>query len=472
MLPWLIMTSTETVSESAAAVSDDPKPGRHVVMAVTCIALLMASVDQTSVATAVASLQTELDAPVTWVMWTITAYALGQIVAMPLAGRLSDQFGRKRIFLGAVMLFTIASLLCATSTNIYMLIVFRTLQALGGGAFMPSAVGIVSDAFGRNRDRAIGLFTSVLPIGGLIGPVVGALMVTFWSWRGIFLINIPLGIIVLVLGLWVLPESTRSSRGRLDLLGIGLFVLGMVGVMVALTNLGSGGASPAGFAVPLALGGVFLGLFVWRSAAASDPFVPLRLLVRREFAVLNIVNLLSGAATIGFGSIMALYAVDRYGLSILQAGAMLTARAIGTIAVAGVAALAIRRTGYRWPMRIGFVLTAMGFAGVAIPPPAAIPVIVWLGASAVVVGIGMGISIPSNNNAGLDILPRDIAAIAGIRGMARQTGGIIGVSVIAAISAGSGDPAATQAWAFLIFGGILLALLPLISFVPERRGSW
>ena len=465
------MTSSETVSETRAPVSDEPKPGRHLVMAVTCIALLMASVDQTSVATALPNLQTELGAPVTWVMWTITAYALGQIVAMPLAGRLSDQFGRKRIFLGAVVLFTVASLLCALSTNIYMLIVFRTLQALGGGAFMPSAVGIVSDVFGRNRERAIGLFTSVFPIGGLIGPVVGAILVTFWSWRGIFLINIPLGIIVLVLGLLVLPESRRSSRARLDLLGIGLFVLGMVGVMFALTSLGTGGPSLAGFVVPLAAGGAFLGLFVWRSATASHPFVPLRLLARREFAVLNTINLLSGAATIGFGSIMALYAVDRYGLSILEAGAMLTARAIGTITVAGAAALAIRRTGYRWPMRIGFVLTAIGFAGIAIPPPAGIPVTVWLGASAIVIGIGMGISIPSNNNAGLDILPRDIAAIAGIRGMARQTGGIIGVSVIAAISASSGDPAATQAWAFLIFAVILLALLPLISFVPERRGT-
>ena len=103
---------------------------------------------------------------------------------MPVAGKLSDQFGRKTIFMCAVAVFTTASLCCGLSNSIYLLIALRGVQALGGGCFMPSASGIVSDQFGPDRDRALAMFTSILPIGGIVGPVLGGLFVTYWSWRG------------------------------------------------------------------------------------------------------------------------------------------------------------------------------------------------------------------------------------------------------------------------------------------------
>src|SRR5579862_7278307 len=119
---------------------------------------------------------------------------------MPTAGTISDMYGRKKVFIGAVVLFTTASLCCGLATNIYMLVALRALQALGGGAFMPSATGIVTDLFGADRDRAIGMFTSIFPIGVIVGPVLGGVFVTYWSWRGIFLVNIPVGAALLVLG--------------------------------------------------------------------------------------------------------------------------------------------------------------------------------------------------------------------------------------------------------------------------------
>ena len=122
---------------------------------------MMASVDQTIVATALPALQHDLHASVNWSSWTITIYALGQILMMPLAGKLGDQFGRKKIFLGAAVLFTAASLCCGFASNIYLLVGLRGLQALGGGAFMPSATGIVAQQFGRDRDRALGLFSKI-----------------------------------------------------------------------------------------------------------------------------------------------------------------------------------------------------------------------------------------------------------------------------------------------------------------------
>jgi MFS family permease len=144
----------------------DPAPsGRFLIFGVTAIALFMASIDQTIVSTALGTLQHDLHTGINWASWTITIYALGQIVAMPVAGVLSDIYGRKRLFLAAVVLFTVASLCCGLATNIYELVSLRALQALGGGAFIPSATGIVSDQFGANRDRAIGMFTSIFPIG-------------------------------------------------------------------------------------------------------------------------------------------------------------------------------------------------------------------------------------------------------------------------------------------------------------------
>src|SRR5580692_10537464 len=160
--------------------------GRHVVFAVVSLALLMASVDQTIVATALPALQHDLHAQVNWSSWTISIYALGQVLMMPLAGKLGDQYGRKQVFLAAAAVFTVASLCCGLSRSILLLIVFRAIQALGGGAFMPSATGIIAEIFGRDRDRAVGLFASIFPIGGIVGPVLGGLFVTYWSWRGIF----------------------------------------------------------------------------------------------------------------------------------------------------------------------------------------------------------------------------------------------------------------------------------------------
>ena len=164
------------------------------------LALFMASVDQTIVATALPTLQHDLHAPLTWSAWTITVYALGQVLAMPVVGKISDQFGRKRIFLSAVALFTTASLCCGFAPNIYFLVALRALQSIGGGAFLPSANGIVSDVFGRDRDRALGMFTSIFPMGAVAGPAMGGFFIDYWTWRGIFLVNVPIGIVVSIHG--------------------------------------------------------------------------------------------------------------------------------------------------------------------------------------------------------------------------------------------------------------------------------
>lgn len=450
----------------------DPKPRRHLIFAIVAIALFMASVDQTIVATALNTLQHDLSAPVNWSSWTITVYALGQILVMPLAGSLSDQFGRRRVFLVAVALFVTASLCCGLAQNIYMLVALRAVQSIGGGAFTPSATGIVSDQFGRERDRAIGLFSSIFPIGGIVGPVLGGVFTAYWSWRGIFLVNVPIGIVLFVLALVYIPETRGRSGRRLDLVGIALMGSGLLAAMLAIAYLGEDNSSPASplFLVPLGLAAVALAGFVRHSARADHPFLPIRLLIGPGFGVMNVINYFFGVAVLGLGTLVPLYAQERYGMDALESGTLLTARALGMSAVAALAVFALRRTGYRPPMMVGFILAAAGLVLMAIPAP--FSPYLWLAISTAVTGLGMGISLPASNVAVLQLAPENAAAVAGLRGMFRQAGGITGLSIVTAILARSADPGLTQAYALVVLAVVLLLVTPLVFRVPEHRGTW
>ncbi|MGH3406284.1 MAG: MFS transporter [Streptosporangiaceae bacterium] len=436
------------------------------------LALMMASVDQTIVATALPSLQHDLHAEVNWSTWTITVYALGQILVMPLAGKLGDQYGRKKIFLGAAVLFTTASLCCGFANSIYMLIVLRALQSIGGGAFMPTATGIVSQQFGRDRDRAVGLFASVFPLGGIIGPVLGGLFVTYWSWRGIFLVNVPLGIILISAGTVFIPASTWRRDQRLDVRGVVLLGATLLAAMFGVAILGDG-QSPTDpvFLVLECLAVVGLVLFARHTVRSSAPFISAEFLVGRGFGVMNLINFLFGASVLGFAALVPLYAQQRYGLPTLEAGTLLSARGVGAIAAAGLAVALMRRTGYRWPMLIGFSLTAIGLIGMAVSPHG-LPPYTWLSLAAGLTGVGMGVSTPASNNATLQLAPDQSAAVAGLRGMFRQSGAITAVSLTAAVLARSGQPSLAQAHLFVIFALIMLAVLPLLRLVPEHRGRW
>jgi EmrB/QacA subfamily drug resistance transporter len=450
------------------------KDRRKLIFAIVSIGLFMASVDQTIVATALPAIDRELHAGINWSGWTISVYALGQVIAMPMAGKISDMYGRKKVFMISAALFTVSSLACGFAPNITLLLIGRFVQALGGGAFMPSATGIVSDHFGEQRDRAVGMFTSIFPIGGIVGPVLGGLFVSYWSWRGIFLVNVPIGLVLIALTARFIPASATRPTSRIDVTGIlmlaGLIATGMFGI----TYLGSGDVpfySPV-FLVCMACA-VLLGyLFVRHSKTFAAPFVPYRLLRGRGFGIMNLINYLFGAAALGFAALVPLYAADRYGIPPLASGTLLTARAVGMIAVAGVATMALRRTGYRWPMIVGFVILAGGLVMMSVSAP--ISPYAWLATGAGLTGFGMGLSQPASNNASLQLAPDQVAAIAGLRGMFRQSGAITAVSVTTAVIARS--PAAeagiVQAHVLLVFAGILLLMLPLVRFVPEHRGNW
>ncbi len=458
---------------SAPAVPAQALQRRWLIFAIVSIGLFMASIDQTIVATALPAIERDLHAGINWSGWTITVYALGQVIAMPMAGKISDLYGRKKVFGVSAAVFTIASLCCGFAPNMPLLLLPRFIQALGGGAFMPSATGIVSDHFGPERDRAVGMFTSILPVGGIIGPIVGGIFVSYWSWRGIFLVNVPIGILLIALTIKFIPSSpAREASSRIDVPGIALLAVLIATAMFGVSYLGSGRIP---FYSPVFLGAeavalVTLWAFIRHSRRATAPFVPYRLLRGRGFGVMNLINLVYGAAALGFSALVPLYAQNRYDISPLGAGTLLTARAVGMIAVAGVAAMTLRRTGYRRPMIIGFAVLAGGLVLMALSP--GLSAYAWLAIAAAITGFGMGLSVPASNNASLQLAPDQVAAIAGLRGMFRQSGAIIAVSVTTAIIARSSTPGLVQAHVFVVFAILLVLLLPLIRLVPDHHGNW
>jgi EmrB/QacA subfamily drug resistance transporter len=448
-------------------------PHRRLIFAIVSIALFMSSVDQTIVATALPAIQHDFRAHINWSGWTITIYALGQVMAMPVAGKISDQFGRKKVFLVSAVVFVVASLCCGFATNIETLVVLRAIQAIGGGAFMPSATGIVSDHFGRDRDRALGMFTSIFPIGGIVGPIIGGAFVAAWSWRGIFLVNVPIGILLILLAARFIPGGGTRRSARVDIGGVALLGALILAAMFGITYLGTGNTSPASpiFVGSEAIAVVAGWLFVRHSRRHPAPFIPHTLLRGRGFGTMNLINMLYGAAALGFGALVPLYAENRFHITALAAGTLLTARAVGMICVAALAVAALRRTGYRLPMIVGFVVVACGLGVMSATPRGTSPY-AWLAVAAAVTGLGMGLSIPASNNASLQLAPDQVAAIAGLRGMFRQSGAIMAVSITTTIVARSGDPGIAQAHIFVAFAVLLVFAIPLVFLVPDHRGRW
>jgi EmrB/QacA subfamily drug resistance transporter len=452
---------------------DAPVTGRTLIFAICAIGLFMGSIDATIVATALPRIGDALHSRLNWTGWTITIYALGEIIALPLAGKISDQFGRKKVFLVSVVVFTTASLACGLSTTIYMLILLRFVQALGGGAFMPSATGIVADHFGADRDRGIGMFSSIFPIGSMVGPIVGGVITQYWVWRGIFFVNVPVGIVLFVLAWRFIPKTALRDSRRLDFAGVGLLSGTILVGMLTVTLLGERGVSfmSPGVAVSAVATVVLVWLFMRHTRRTDEPIIPLRLLQGRGFLTMNLLNFLYGTAIFGFAVLAPLYAEDRYHLAFSQAGTVTSARGIGMIIVAAVATLALRRTGYRLPMVVGFTTIAFGLFMLSIAPRGLGPYW-WLMIFSLIAGFGLGIASPATNNATMQLAPDDVGAISGVRGMFREIGGVIYIAISTTLLARSHDRGIAQAHIFVIQAVILLLMTGLVYLVPNHRGKW
>lgn len=467
----------ETTDGAADLTKQDPPVRRVRIFSIIGLALMMMALDSTIVATALEALTSGLHTTVNWASWTITVYSFGFVVMLPVSGRLANRFGNRKVFMGSIIVFTIASLCCGLANNIYTLIVLRALQAAGGAGFTPSATGIIVQHFGDARDRYVGLFGSIFPVGGMIGPIFGGLFVTYWSWRGIFLINIPIGLAVAVFLYLYVPRDqprTKPIRSPLDTTGLVLFGIGLLLVMFAVTHLGGSDIrlwSPS-FLAPLVIGIGALWYFLRHINHIENPFIDPRLIHGPGFGIVNLVNVLYGGSAIGLLVLVPLYAINRYGMSAFDAGTLLTAQGIAAITFSSLAAFGLRSTGYRAPMYFGASFIAAGFLLLSSAPWAGIPPYAWLAGAAFLFGVGGGTMNPSSRNAGLQLEPNKAPSIAGLRSMCMQVGRIATISIATAIIAGSSDPGYAQSWIYIAAAVILVCAMPIITRVPEHHGSW
>ena len=454
---------------------------RYFIFASVGLGLLMYTIDSTAVAVAFPNFMKDFHANVLWAAWTISIYLVAITSVMPLMGNLSDNFGRKKVYLISLLLFTGSSLACGLAPNIYSLVAFRFLQGIGGASFLPTAAGIVSDQFPEHRERAIGLFTSIFPIGGIIGPNLGGWIVSEYSWRYIFYINLPIGIGLMVLIMILLKSSKVLSRPRIDFVGASFFFGAILFLMLGLNFIAENFSLSS-----LLLTGIFsvvsfsfLYLFFRHEKKDSNPILDMALLKSRPFLAANVYNMMMGAGIIGVNAFIPFCAISVHNLSTLASGMILTPRSVGVIVASAITSFLLRRWGYRRPMVLGLIILSLstillgdqGFRllrilGIHLGIAEILAVLVML------TGIGAGIALPASNNACIELMPEKVATITGLRGMFRSVGAVFGISVITIILHSSSAPANGFRIAFISFGLGLLFTVPLVFLMPTGTKGW
>ncbi|HTU02169.1 MAG TPA: DHA2 family efflux MFS transporter permease subunit [Candidatus Sulfotelmatobacter sp.] len=476
-------------AEGGQAEHSSPPPSKphrrmrpYFIFAAAGLSLFMYSIDSTAVAVAFPNFISDFGTTVLWAAWTLSIYMIAVTSVMPLMGNLSDNFGRKPVYVVSLILFTASSLACGLAPNIYALVVCRFVQGVGGASFLPTAAGIVSDQFPKSRERAIGLFSSIFSIGGIVGPNLGGWIVSRFSWRYIFYINLPIGVVLVILILLLLDAPPRADkRPPVDLAGAGLFFAAILCLMLGLNRLADS-LAPASW--PLT--GLFLAasvaggiIFLRHERRARNPLLDLTLLQSTPFLAANLYNMMLGAGIFGVVSFVPLYATSVHHLSTLLSGMILTPRSVGVICTSTLTSFLLKRWGYRGPMLWGLSIMAAAtlllgddrfviarLLGIHWGPAETLAAVIGL------LGIAMGVTLPASNNACIELMPSKVATITGLRGMFRFVGGALGISITTIILHTSSTPAAGFQTAYLSFGILLFLALPLVFLMPRGKREW
>jgi EmrB/QacA subfamily drug resistance transporter len=335
-------------------------PGRWLVV-VTVLASGMAFLDATAVQVALPSIGRELDASLSGLQWTVTGYTLTLASLILLGGSLGDRYGRRRVFVIGVCWFAAASLICGLAQNVGQLVAARALQGVGGALLTPGSLALIQSSFRpEDRARAIGLWSSLAGIAGLIGPFLGGVLVDTVSWRLVFLINVPFAVVIVAVAGRHVPESRdEGGHGRFDVLGAALGALALGGLTYALIAAGESLTKPD-VLVSAALGLAAGIAFVVREQRAADPMLPLGLFSDRQFTGANLSTLAVYGALGGSGLFLVLQLQTVLGYDATAAGAAMLPTILLITVLSPRAGAIAQRIGPRLPMTVGPLVTAAG----------------------------------------------------------------------------------------------------------------
>jgi EmrB/QacA subfamily drug resistance transporter len=416
---------------------------RWIALYVLCLGTLMIVLDVTIVNVALPSIRTDLGFSQSSLAWVVNAYLLTYGGCLLLGGRLGDLFGHRRLFLAGIALFTLASLVCGLSNSQGLLVGARAVQGLGGAVVSAVSFGLLMTLFTDpgERAKAMGVAGFVASGGGSIGVLLGGVLTDTLNWHWIFLVNFPIGVVVVLLSLRLLPASPgQAGGGRIDVAGAVTVTAALMLAVYAIVN-----GNPAGWTSAQTLGllagaAALLALFLGIESRVAVPLMPLRLFRRRNLATANAVGVLWAAAMFAWFFLSALYLQLVLGYSPLEVGlAFLPSNLIMGALSIGLSAKLVMRFGIRRPLGVGLTLAAVGlllFARAPVDGSFLADVL----PSMLLLGLGAGIAFnPVLLAAMNDVEPAEAGLASGIVNTSFMMGGALGLAVLASLAASRTD---------------------------------
>ncbi|MET8690724.1 MFS transporter [Streptomyces sp. NPDC004732] len=405
------------------------------VLSVLCLGFVMTLVDLTIVNIAIPDMTDDLGASLDQVLWVVNSYTLVLATLIITAGRLGDIHGKGNLFLSGVALFTLSSLACGLAQDPAQLIAFRAVQGVGAAMLMPQTLSIITDVFPpEKRGAAYGVWGAVAGVSGAIGPTVGGLLVTHMDWRWVFFINIPVGVLVLVFGLRVMPKHVRTVRHRYDLPGV---LLASAALFCLAFGLTEGERYDWNTWIWTLIGGAvaLLGVFLLyeRGQQDNEPLLPFSLFKDRNFAVVNLVGIAVSFGVLGILLPTTIYLQSVLGFSAMKTGLVLVPLALGSMFTAGPAGILSEKFGGKYILTAGLSMFGIGITWILLTADTDSSWTAFIG-PLFVAGLGAGCTFaPMGSEVMRNVPPHLTGAASGVNNALRQVGSVMAGAVIGAV---------------------------------------
>jgi EmrB/QacA subfamily drug resistance transporter len=411
----------------------------------------LAFIDSTVVNVALPAIQRELGASTADAQWVMESYALFLSSLLLVGGALGDRFGRRRMFMLGVTLFVAASIGCALSADVNQLIATRALQGVGAALLVPGSLALISATYPQaERGAAIGTWSAFSGITAAVGPVLGGFLIEHYSWRWAFLLNVPVGVVLLAICAMKVPESMGASRRQpVDVGGAMLVTLGLAGVVFALIEAPARGWTAAPILLAATIGVLALALFVRVEARGNAPMLPLGLFRRRDFAGANLLTLLLYAALGGALFFLPLNLIQVQGYGATAAGAALLPFIAIMFLLSRWAGRLVDVFGSKLPLMIGPTVAACGFALFTIP---SIDAAYWSGffPATCVLGLGMSITVAPLTTTVMNAVGAELAGTAsGVNNAVSRAAGLLAIAAFGIVLTAAFDARLADALASL-----------------------